>query len=66
MHQGWIVVGQIFLIILRLKNHRLSIVNEPYVELELDVKFNEKVNDVFLSKSTANIRNVSSGVRPGA
>jgi hypothetical protein len=37
-----------------------------YVELELDVKFNEKVNDVFLSKSTANIRNGSSGVRPRA
>ena len=49
------MVGQIFLIILRLKNHRLSIVNEPYVELEFNVKFNEKGNDAFLSKSTSNI-----------
>lgn len=30
MHRRWILVGQIFLIILRLKNHRLSIVNEPH------------------------------------
>ena len=49
------MVGQIFLTILRLKNHRLSIVNEPYAELEFDVKFNEKGNDAFLSKSTSNI-----------
>ena len=46
MHRGWIVVGQIFLIVLGLKNHRLPIVNEPYVELELM----SNVNDVFLSK----------------
>ena len=66
MGRGRVAVSQIFLIVLRLKNYGLPIVNEPYVELEFDVKFNEKVNDVFLSKSTSNLLNGTSGVRLSA
>ncbi len=40
--------------------------DRSYVELEIDIKLNEEVNDVFLPKSTANIRNGSSGVRLSA
>jgi hypothetical protein len=43
------------LIILRVKEDRHTIVKFGYVELEFDVKFNEKGNDAFLSKSTSNI-----------
>jgi hypothetical protein len=53
MHRRWILVGQIFLIILRLKNHRLSIVNEPYVEC------NDLANNVPIHASAADAANIA-------